>query len=507
MRSIWIWVFLSMFYISSCRVLRTGNDDHKIEIIFVQVNDVYEIAPLADGKVGGMARVATLKKQYKKNNPNTFLVMAGDFVSPSVYNSLQYQGKRIRGKQMIESMNTAGMDIAVFGNHEFDITEQELQERIDESEFQWVSSNTFHKVSANTAAFKKSGISIPETYILTVHDADGTTARIGFIGLTIPFNKADYVTYTDPLATAKKLYAQIRDSCDAVVAVTHQFIEDDVKLADAIPGLAVILGGHEHDMRFRKEGKIFITKAHANARSAYVVRVQVNTKNKKIKVIPVLKELDESVPLDSATNYVVQKWIHIADQNYSSLGFDSKKVVIASGVPLDGRESEVRIHQTNLTRLIVESMLYACPQADIAIVNGGSIRVDDILQAPITEYDIIRALPFGGPIREVEMKGRLLVQVLDAGRKNMGIGGFLHYTPVIFDSSEAQWKLQGSLIDPVKTYRVAIADFLIGGKETNLGFLNKDNPDLSKIYPVEDSSANPKSDIRLAVIQYLENKK
>ena len=220
-----------MFLIYSCRSLRGGNatDDHKIEIIFVQVNDIYEIGPLANGQVGGMARVATLKKQYKQNNENTFLIVAGDFVSPSVYNSLQYQGKRIRGKQMIESMNAAGMDLAVFGNHEFDITEQELQERINESNFQWVSSNTFHKEATKIEAFKKTGILIPPTYILPLRDADGTTVKIGFIGLTIPFNKADYVTYTDPITTAKNLYMQIKDSCDAVVAVTHQFIEEDRK--------------------------------------------------------------------------------------------------------------------------------------------------------------------------------------------------------------------------------------------------------------------------------------
>ena len=509
MKSAWNWVFVFMFFISSCRSLRGGNarDDHKIEIIFVQVNDVYEIGPLANGQVGGMARVATLKKQYKQNNLNTFLIMAGDFVSPSVYNSLQYQGKRIRGKQMIESMNTAGMDIAVFGNHEFDITEQELQERINEAKFQWVSSNTFHKEATKIEAFKKAGTLIPETYILPVQDADGTKAKIGFIGLTIPFNKADYVTYTDPLTTAKNLYMRIKDSCDAVVAVSHQFIEDDIKLAEAVPGLTVILGGHEHDMRFMKEGKIFITKAHANARTAYVVTLRINTKNNKIKVIPELKELNETVPLDSATNEVVQKWIQIADQNYSSLGFDPKKVVIASGEPLDGRETEIRNHPTNLTRLVAEAMLDACPQADVAIVNAGSIRVDDILQPPITQYDIIRALPFGGPIREVEMKGRLLLQILEAGKNNIGIGGLLHYTPVLFDSSDNQWKLHGAFIDPIKTYRVAIADFLIGGKETNLGFLNKDNAEISKIYPAEESPLNPKSDIRLALVQYLEKKK
>ena len=51
----------------------SSSDNGKIDVVFVQVNDVYEIAPVADGKEGGMARVATLKKQYYEQNHNTFL--------------------------------------------------------------------------------------------------------------------------------------------------------------------------------------------------------------------------------------------------------------------------------------------------------------------------------------------------------------------------------------------------------------------------------------------------
>ena len=101
-------------------------DDGKIDIVFVQVNDVYEIAPLGGGKEGGVARVGTLKQQEKEKNTNTFLVMGGDFLSPSIYNSLKHEGKSIRGKQMVEALNAAKMDFVVFGNHEFDVKEEEL---------------------------------------------------------------------------------------------------------------------------------------------------------------------------------------------------------------------------------------------------------------------------------------------------------------------------------------------------------------------------------------------
>ncbi|MDB5192293.1 MAG: bifunctional metallophosphatase/5-nucleotidase [Segetibacter sp.] len=509
------WLLAATLLVSaSCKTTRNATatrDDNKIKVVFVQVNDVYEIAPLAGGKEGGMARVATVKKQYQQVNPNTFLIMSGDFVSPSVYNSLQYEGKRIRGKQMVEAMNAAGTDFVVFGNHEFDINENELQDRINESGFLWISSNAFHKTKGKVSPFSRTTTPnappFPETYIMNVKDKDGTTAKIGFIGLVLPFNKADFVSYTDPLTTAKTLYDRLKDSVDAVVAITHQTIEEDQRLAREIPGLAVILGGHEHDQRFVKEGNVYITKAHANAKSAYIVKLNLNKKNGKLKVDPELKYINESVASDSSTHVVVEKWNSIAEKNYSSLGFDAKAVVLNSGEPLDGREAKVRSGITNLTKLLVAAIQSAAPQADIAFVNSGSIRVDDILPLPVTQYDIIRTLPFGGGIREADMKGSLVIQTLNAGTKNRGTGGFLQYNEnIAFDASSNTWKMNNVAIDPAKTYRVAMSDFLFTGKEANMDFLNPKNPEVVKTYDAETAVTNPKSDIRLAIVKYLQKK-
>ena len=504
----------SLLINASCKTARNvtaSRDDGKIEVVFVQVNDVYEIAPIAGGKEGGMARVATVKKQFKQTNPNTFLVMAGDFLSPSVYNSLQYQGKRIRGAQMVESMNAAGMDIAVFGNHEFDITEKELQDRINESAFSWVSSNTFHKVKDSILPFSKTvagGYAFPETLAITVKDNDGTSAKIGFIGITLPSNPADFVYYKNQLTAAEQAYNKLKDTVDAVVAITHQAIADDITLAKQLPGLAAILGGHEHSMIFNKTGNVYITKAHSNARSAYIVKLDIDKNKHSFSVpLPQLKYLNESVPLDSNTNVVVDKWKKIAEDNYASLGFDPKKVVLNSGEPLDGRETEIRSKSTNLSRLVTSAMAYACPKADVVLFNSGSIRLDDILTPPVTQYDIIRTLPFGGGIREVDMTGDLLLQILTAGVQNVNTGGFLQSEHVSYDTTSKSFAISNRPVDPLKTYRVALTDFLLSGKETNLGFLNEANPKIVKVYPAETAVTNPQSDIRTAIIMFLDSKK
>jgi 5'-nucleotidase len=486
-----------------------SKDDSKIQVCFVQVNDVYEIAPLENGKVGGMARVATIKKEQLKKNKNSFLVLAGDFLSPSVYNSLKYEGNRIRGKQMVEAMNAAGMDIVVFGNHEFDIPEADLLNRINESEFKWVSTNTFHKKENLITAFEKNRISgnepFPETYIKNVVDADGTKARVGFIGLTLPFNTASYVSYTDLFSAAQKGYDKIKDSCEAVIAITHQAMEDDIKLAKQIPGLALIIGGHEHERHYAKIGNVYITKADANARTAYIINLSINKKNKTQEIKTDLIFVDEKIIPDSATDVVVKKWMDIAEKNYASIGFDAKKVAMKTGDPLDGREAYIRTQPTNFTKLIVSAMEKASPSADAVIINSGSIRVDDILQMPVTQFDVIRSLPYGGSIMEVGMKGSLLSKILDAGKKNWGNGGFLQFSPALtYDSIRNNWFLKNIPIDDNKVYKIAITDFLMTGGEANMGFLTKDNPDIVKVYPLFTDMNDLRSDIRRAIISFME---
>lgn len=502
-------VFL-VFFLFACSASRSirSKDDGKLTVTFVQINDVYEIAPLEGGKAGGVARVATLKKEELAKNPNTVMVIAGDFLSPSVYNSLKYNGERIRGRQMVESLNAAGLDIAVFGNHEFDISEKELLSRINESDFQWVSSNSFHNTSEGVKPFEKvrndSRTPVPQYWFQNFTDADGTSARVGFIGLNIPFNKASYVSYTDGLSTADSLYNLIRDSCDAVVAITHLAVEEDSILARRIPGLALIMGGHEHDMRFLKVGDVYITKAHANAKSAYVNELTINKRNNTTSVVPRLVMVDTSLALDPVASEVVHKWVNIANENYASLGFDASDVVLAGGQPLEGREDIIRQDTSNLTNIVVAAMEKAAPEADLVMINSGAIRVDDILEPPVTQYDIIRTLPYGGHIMEVDMKGSLVTQVLDAGIKNRQNGGFLQYSSSL-NYANGGWNLAGKAIDPDAVYRVGIADFLMTGSEANMGFLTKDNPGVINVYPAPGEH-DLKRDVRLAIIDYLKTR-
>jgi len=171
-------------------------------------------------------------------------------------------------------------------------------------------------------------------------------------------------------------------------------------------------------------------------------------------------------------------------------------------------EVNIRQRPTNFSKIIVASIAAAAPAAEIVLFNSGSIRLDDVLRPPVTQYDIIRTLPFGGSIKEADLKGSLVVRALDAGLRNRGIGGFLQYNnEVTFDSVSHVWKLKGQPINVEKTYHTAMPEFLLTGKESNIEFLNPSNPEVIKVYDTPTSPADSRSDVRLAIIRYMEKMK
>ena len=107
-------------------------------VTFLHVNDTYQFTPVEGGKLGGLARVLTIKKEALKKNPNTLFTLGGDTVSPSV------ETRTYRGAQMIDAWNALGLDYAVFGNHEFDLKTPELLQRIKESKFPWLGANVVY---------------------------------------------------------------------------------------------------------------------------------------------------------------------------------------------------------------------------------------------------------------------------------------------------------------------------------------------------------------------------
>ncbi|MCK6693505.1 MAG: bifunctional metallophosphatase/5'-nucleotidase [Thermoanaerobaculia bacterium] len=496
----------------------TGQDDGIIEIVFLQMNDVYEISPLSDNS-GGLARVAAIRKSLLAKNPNTFTVLAGDFISPSVIGTLKYDGKRIRGRQMVETLNTLGLDWVVFGNHEFDYDDlADLQARLDESNFVWLAGNAQQKSGDQLHPFKRhkpeGALPCPADLVVPVKDADGTTINLGVFGVLVNTGQKPFVVYSDAFAAAKESHAALKAKTDLIVGLTHLDVADDLKLAGMLPDVPLIMGGHDHDNMIHRVGKATVAKADANARTVYVHTLRYDKKSKTATVKSELRRVNGDIPDEPATAAVVAKWEKIKNESLSSAGFDAGKKVTELKTPLDCREAVVRHQQAPVGKYILDAMLAAAKtKPECAILNSGSIRVDDVLGGILTEIDVVRMLPFGGGISEVEMRGSLLRRTLDAGIQNKGKGGYLQLGHIARDEVKNTWLINKSPLDDAKVYRVVLPDFLLTGNEMNMDFLKTaagadgkgtNNPGiLSWVKGNPADKSDLRNDIRLALIDFL----
>lgn len=480
------------------------------EVVFLQMNDVYEIAPIQGGKYGGLARVSTIKQNLLKQNSYTFMVLSGDFISPSALGTSDYNGERINGAQMVDVLNNIGLDYATFGNHEFDYKVDVLQKRINESKFEWIVNNVKENQNSQLSKFSRSNgtntTEFPEYIILRLPGyIKGQQIRIGITGICINNNKQPYVVYDDYYSSAKRIYNIIKDSIDCFVAMTHLEVEQDRELAKQLPEINLIMGGHEHVNNMEKVGTTIIAKADANAKTVYVHKLVFDMHNKLINIKSDLVNVDESIPEDPNAKTAVDLWVDRAYKGFIAKGFDPAKVVTTLTEPLDGRDEYIRTQQTNLGRVIAQSMLNASAGSDAAIFNSGSVRLDDELMGEVSQYDIIRTLPFGGKIIDVELKGSLLLKLLETGRKNSGSGGYLQYANISYDSAGGKWSVGNKSLDESANYKVAVSAYLLTGLEQNMAFFTKDNPDIIKIIePDAANTADLRNDVRLAIISYLE---
>ena len=490
-------LFLFTILFVSC-----SSDDGKISFTILQLNDVYEISSIQGGKYGGMARVETVHQELVAKNKNTLLVMAGDFLNPSLLGTMKHEGVRVRGKQMIEVMNAMSFDLVAFGNHEFDIPKKDLQKRMDESNFPWISSNVFNKTADSIKQFYQelSGVKrlIKGSFIKEIFDEDGTKIKVGFISVCIPSNPKDYVLYKDMFSSIVKEYESIKNKVDIVIGLTHVKIEHDREIARLLPNIPLIMGGHEHDNKNEMIGDVKITKADANAKTAYIHSINFNKKTKESSISSLLKTIDTSILDNKKVKLVVDKWMEVMNSQISKIAENPYEIIYQTRIPLDGSDIPIRSKQTNLGQMIASSMTYSYNnEVDCSIINGGSIRIDDQLIGDINSIDIFRVLPYGGSVLKVKMKGSLLNKVLEYGNNAAGSGAYLQLSSI--EMNDTLFSINNSIINPSKIYTIAISDYLMKGFD--IPFLTPNHPEvISVFHPV---STDISYDIRKSVILYL----
>jgi 5'-nucleotidase len=443
-----------------------------VDFTILQLNDVYEIAPVESGRKGGLARVATLLRRLEAENPNTIAVLSGDFLSPSAMGITPVDGRPVAGAQMVDTLNVLGLDYVTFGNHEFDLAEVDLVQRMSEAKFKWVNANVMQPRPDGGAALFPG--SVPSD-VVELKSTQGRSVRLGLIGVCLDMVKRPWLQYVPPVDAAKGQVAALKERADVIVALTHLAMADDKDLAAKVPELDVLMGGHEHEHAETISGddRTPIYKADANAKSVYVHKFRWDTTAKKLTYHEAtLVTVDDRIPEEEATALVVKKWIDKVHTALRAISFDPQLVVGKAKETLDGLESSIRNRQTNLSQLIAAAFADAAPEADAVIYGSGSIRIDDrILPGDIFSFDILRIFPFGGNLALAEVPGDVLAATLEQGEANKGTGGFLVAYPVSRDNA-GKWTVKGQPLDAAKTYKILFNDFLLTGQERGLPFLD-----------------------------------
>jgi 2',3'-cyclic-nucleotide 2'-phosphodiesterase (5'-nucleotidase family) len=251
-----------------------------------------------------------------------------------------------------------------------------------------------------------------------------------------------------------------------VVAVTHQDMPADERLAREVPGIHLVIGGHEHDPLENVVGETLITKAGADG--VFVVRVDLQATRdgtvlaRQHRFVPITPELPE----DPAMAALIARY-----QSRLSEALDVR--IGETAVPLDARNAALRTSETNAGNLITDVMR-ARLHADVAFMNGGGIRGNQLVPAgPLTRRDINALLPFLNVLVMLEVPGKVLLEALErsVSAYPRESGGFLQVSGLsfVFDPARPPGQrvqrvvVGGEPLEPERRYKLATNSYTAGG--------------------------------------------
>jgi len=415
------------------------------------------------GLIGGFAKAQTIIAQEKARaeaeGRKTLILYGGDLLTGTPFS------RAFKGELGVKLMNLMGFTAMVVGNHEYDYGQENLLSRVKPAV-------NFPLLSANTR--NQSGQPLFER--MTVKEFPDAKARVVIFGLTTPETTVTThpknvkgLVFDDPIAVAKDMLSGLNKN-DLIIALTHLGVDDDKALAERVPQIGLIIGGHSHTALFNpvKVGNTIICQAGAYAK--YVGKLDADVVGGKIvkyqgELIPLTAEVKE----DSAVSKLIADYKARMDQTLNT-------VIGKTEVYLEGGRSAVRSGQeTNLSKLVTYNMA-ASVGSDAAIVNGGSIR-SSLNVGDITVYDAVTVLPFYSTVVKMTIKGEDLLAALQRSDDlEQGSGGKLQAFGITFKVDQGKVtieKVRGRDFKPKDTYSVAINDFLAAGGDGYTVFIER----------------------------------
>lgn len=256
------------------------------------------------GKVGGFAHLATLVKRLKASRPGALLLDGGD----------TWQGSATamwsQGQDMVDACKLLGVDVMT-AHWEFTYGEERVKHIVEKElagKIEFVAQNV------KTRDF---GDEVFKPY--TLREMNGATVAI--IGQAFPYTPIANPGWLTPDWTFGIQEAELQKRVDearakgaqAVVLLSHNGMDVDLKLASRVTGVDAILGGHTHDgvpvpvVVKNRSGQTVVTNAGSNGKFLGVLDLQVGkggVTGYQYRLLPVFSRL---LPADAAMTALIDK--------------------------------------------------------------------------------------------------------------------------------------------------------------------------------------------------------
>lgn len=452
------------------------------ELSILYFNDAHEIAPVPyEGKTkGGVARLKTLVDKISINN-KVITVFGGDLAGGTLF------GKVYRGFPMIEAFNQIPIDIANFGQHEFDFGIDNAQSLVEKSYFLWVTTNLTHK--NGTPLFN-----LPNYRII-----NSNGFKIAFIGITDKVNTSspgEDIYQQNIIESARKALDSLKkEKPDYIIAITQMSIEQNQKVLEALPEISLALTEENSEKISRVESikNQYIIAPIGNMGSLAEIKLKKNEDN--IQSAITFHYLGDDVVSDSKLRDLE---VYYQSEMKKSL---SQRIGRIQQTILRGKH---RQEESALGNFISDAFRHYY-KTSIGMINAGGIRFHE-LPSEVLRKDIYAILPFDNKVSVVELTGKEIIDLIKTGLINYNkLGGeFLQVSGIQYEftkSAESNIpQLKNVIVDdkPInesKVYQVAMTDYIIkgGGEFSEIGMQKIKTP---KEQIVTDTDA---------VIWYLKN--
>ena len=260
----------------------------------------FERAARQYGKVGGFAHLATLVKQLKAGRPGALLLDGGD----------TWQGSATalwtQGQDMVDAAKLLGVDVMT-GHWDFTYGEARIKTIVEKD---FAGKIDFLAQNVKTSDF---GDPVFKPYV--IKEMNGIAVAI--IGQAFPYTPIANPAWLTPNWTFGIRESEMQATVDearaqgaqAVVLLSHNGMDVDLKMASRVSGIDAILGGHTHDgvpvpvIVKNPGGQTIVTNAGSNGKFLGVLDLQV--KDKKVlgfsyRLLPVFSKLLAADPAMSA---------------------------------------------------------------------------------------------------------------------------------------------------------------------------------------------------------------